>query len=209
MLTAFAPRKLCVDVVHNCVADVFFEVPDAAPAPRSVFLQIGRFTPTKNHSLVLEALARLTPDERLRIAVWFAGAGETEVQVRADARRLGLTSEEVKFLGYVPHDRIPEVMSLAHFGLFPSISEGFGIGAAECLAAGRPVLALQTDVMQEVLGPGGICVAPERLDDGFRAMIATGERLRSEARQWATRYHAEHVRSQYVALYRTAIERAR
>ena len=91
-----------------------------------------------------------TPEYR----IWFAGAGETEARVRACARQLGLTSEEVKFLGYVPHDRLPEIMSLVDFGLFPSSSEGFGIGAAECLAAGRPVLALQTDVMQEVVGPG-------------------------------------------------------
>ncbi len=209
IMTTFATRKLRVDVVHNCVADAFFDVPDATPARRSVFLQIGRFTPTKNHLLVLEALARLTPDERLKIAVWFAGAGETEAQTRVHARRLGLTSEEVKFLGYVPHDRLPEIMGLAHFGLFPSISEGFGIGAAECLAAGRPVLALQTDVMQEVLGRGGICVPTLGLDDGFRTMIASGDQLRSEARQWATRYHSEHIRSQYVALYRAAMEPTR
>ncbi len=197
-----------VQVIHNCVADVFFGVSMPEHTDRSVFLQLGRFMPAKNHGLVLDALVRLKPEERGKIAVWFAGAGETEALVQAKAQRLGLLPEEVKFLGFIPHDQLPSIMMETHFGLFPSTSEGFGIGAAECLAAGRPVLALQTEVMREVVGPGGICVPAHQLDVGFREMIASGSTMSGAARQWANRYRPAHIRSEYTTLYRVAMDRA-
>ena len=197
-----------VRVVHNCVADEFFRVPMSKPADRWVFLQLGRFMPAKNHGLVLDALLRRRPEERSKIAVWFAGAGETEALVRAKTQRLGLLPEEVKFLGFIPHHQLPNIMMQTHFGLFPSTSEGFGIGAAECLAAGRPVLALQTDVMREVVGPGGICVPADQLDEGFREMIASGSTMSGAARRWANRYRPAHIRSEYTTLYRVVMERA-
>jgi glycosyltransferase involved in cell wall biosynthesis len=193
---------LTIDVVHNCVAEAFFAVAEPPPHQRIVFLQLGRFTPAKNHALVLDALASLLPSERARMSVWFAGAGETELQVRAQAARLGLTSDEVRFLGFVPHVDLPDVVAQAHFGLFPSLSEGFGIGAAECLAAGRPVLALNSDVMVEVVGPGGICVAADQLAAGFREMLECGSALGAMAREWAQRYRVEQTRAGYQRLYR-------
>ncbi len=201
---------LDIEVVHNCVADAFFAVADPdPPLDRTVFLQLGRFAPAKNHALVVDALAALTGAERAGISVWFAGAGETEASVKAQAGRLGLTANDVRFLGFVPHDELPAIMAQAHFGVFASSSEGFGIGAAECLASGRPVLALQTDVMEEVVGPGGVCVAADALASGFRTLLRSSNALRAEARRWARRYSAEYVGAAYLSLYRRALQARR
>ena len=197
---------LDIRVVHNCVAEAFFSIaPPQHASGRAVFLQIGRFTPSKNQHLVVRTIAQLPLEERHAISVWFVGAGETEPMVRSLAAELGLDSQDIRFLGFVPHEALPAIVAEAHFGLFTSVSEGFGIGAAECLAAGRPVLALDTRVMREVVDGGGLCVPEEALASGLRALRASGTTLSVAARESAARFRSERTRSAYLSLYREAI----
>lgn len=195
-------------VIPNCVSDVFFSVQDRSESGgKKVFLQIGRFSPVKNHSLVVEALGRMSPDVRRRLEVWFAGDGETREAVEKRARAAGLVQGgTVKFLGFVPHERLPDVMRQVDYGLFPSDLEGFGIAAAECLAAGRPVLALRNALMEEVVGDAGMLCAKEKLEGGFAKMLNDGDCLVAKARDKAARYRADAVRKKYHALYRRLIE---
>jgi glycosyltransferase involved in cell wall biosynthesis len=46
----------------------------------------------------------------------------------------------VRYLGDVPHERVPEVLAENHLMFLPSHGENFGHAIAEALAAGRPVL---------------------------------------------------------------------
>lgn len=198
--------------VHNAVAARFFTAaPDplvlaARPAGRSVFVQPARFAPGKNQALVVEALGTLDPATRARIAVWFAGEGSERAAVEARAGELGL-GQAVRFLGRVPHAAMPGLLAAADFGLFPSELEGFGLGAAECMAAGRPVLALDNALMQEVVGAGGILVARARLAEGLGKMLAAGPGLRARARASAERFRTGRVKDAYCALYARALGR--
>lgn len=46
----------------------------------------------------------------------------------------------VRYLGDVPHERVPEVLAEHHLMFLPSLGENFGHAIAEAFAAGRPVL---------------------------------------------------------------------
>lgn len=196
-------------VVYNCIDEAFFSVIDRQSyvCGRKVFLQIARFSPVKNHLLVVEAIASIPHEIRQRISVWFAGAGETEARVRKRAAELGLTSDEIRFLGFVPHSEIPRLMDVVDFGLFPSDNEGFGIGAAECMAAGRPVLCLDNELMREVVGGGGVLVRKDELAKGFLQMLDVGDSLRIMSRKQAARYSPPVIKSKYINLYQRILAR--
>ncbi len=192
--------------IHNCVGANFYNAqihPDFAllsDPGRALFVQIARFSSFKNQMLVVESLGRLTDVERSRIRVIFVGDGRERPAVMARARELGL-AEEVRFLGFVPYTLIPGLLAYADFGLFPSENEGFGIGAAECLAAGLPVLALDTELMKEVVGDAGLQLAREDFHKGFEMMLKQGTLLRQKAIERAKQYLPAVIKKQYWTIY--------
>ena len=193
--------------IHNCVGLNFFkaeaesEFQQLRTAGRALFVQIARFSSFKNQMLVVESLGRLTPAERSCVRVVFAGEGVERAVVMARARELGLAKETL-FLGFVPYERLPGLLACADFGLFPSENEGFGIGAAECLAAGLPVLSLDTELMKEVVGDAGLQLSREYFYKGFGMMLSHGASLRGRAEERAKRYLPEQIKNQYVEVYR-------
>lgn len=207
MRRSFPSMAKRFSTIHNCVGSTF-----VAPIPtpefqslrgigRMLFVHVARFRPFKNQMLVVEALARLTLAERARVRVVFVGDGSERQAVMARARELGL-SEEVLFLGAVSYERVPGLLACADYGLFPSENEGFGIGAAECLAAGLPVLTLDTDLMREVVGDAGLQFPRERFHEGFGAMLEFGPALRGRAAERARSYLPGCIKDEYVTLYR-------
>lgn len=198
--------------VYNCVSDRFYT--PASPEPtfvarfpqdKQVFIQIARFIKFKNQMLVVESLTKLSAQERNNIFVVFAGDGPEKDNVSKFVKSHQL-EQQVCFLGAVPHAKLPSILAAADFGLFPSENEGFGIGAAECLAAGLPVLTLDTELMQEVVGPGGIQMPRARFHEGFQLIIAQAAHLREQARARAQRYRAAAVKKQYQALYQASVD---
>lgn len=205
MAQAFPPVQF--QCVYNCVGDGFYQAtPDLDyqrqwPANKTVFVQVARFLPTKNHQLVVESLQQLAVEVRAQLLVVFAGEGPTESTVMAQVAQYHL-QEQVLFLGAVPYERVPGLLAAAGFGLFPAEQEGFGIAAVECLAAGLPVLSLDTPLMREVIGSAGLQCSRDRFHEGFQQMIEQGEQLRSQAKRRAADFRAATIRTQYAMLYR-------
>lgn len=191
--------------IPNAVADAFWNAaPDprwALPTGRRIVVHAARFLPFKNQRLVVDALHRLDPALRDRLCVVFAGDGPERTAVESAAGGLG---DAVRFPGAIDHADLPGLVARADFGLFPSEEEGFGIAAAECLAAGKPVLALDNRLMQEVIGDGGVLVPRDRLDLGFAELLARGDGLREAARQKAGAYRLDRIRDAYLAVYHEA-----
>lgn len=205
-ITSFGLRADRVATIHNCVGEEFFVgKPDPAYvdlfADKITFVQVARFVPFKNQELVIDALSRLPELVRRKLRVVFVGEGpqRRSVERMAAARRVG---DSAVFLGAVPYPRLPGLLAAADFGLFPSANEGFGIGAAECLAAGLPVLCLDNELMREIVGPGGIRSPQDRLEEGFVRMMETGNDMRLRASEWArSRYHPAVIKDRYLSLY--------
>jgi len=195
--------------VYNCVDGSFYE---AAQRRRrqtghvARFIQIARFVPSKKQAQVVHSLARLDQSERSRVRVVFVGDGPERAGVERLAAGKGL-SRHVSFLGHVPHSRVPDLLAHADFGLFPCEGEGFGIAAAECLAAGLPVLSLNTEVMAEVIGPAGVRVSADRLHEGFSRMLEVGPELRGAALEQAEQFRVGRVKDQYTRCYEQAASR--
>jgi glycosyltransferase involved in cell wall biosynthesis len=61
-------------------------------------------------------------------------------------------ADRVKFLGYVPHERMPLLFGNAECFVFPSLLESLGNVLIEALACGTPVLCCQRRPMTDICG---------------------------------------------------------
>lgn len=115
------------------------------PRDAPVLACVGALIPRKGQSFAIAALARL-PDAVLLLA----GAGPDEAALRAEAQALGV-AERVRFLGPVPHARIPVVLTAADVFVLPTASEGLANAWVEALACGTPVVTTAIPGARELI----------------------------------------------------------
>jgi glycosyltransferase involved in cell wall biosynthesis len=116
----------------------------------------------KNLEAVLEAMAGAPAGSRLasaRLAISGALAEAYPTHVER-TRRLGLGGR-VDWLGKVPAEAMPALLAAATVVVYPSRYEGFGLPALEAMAAGTPLVASNAACLPEVVGDGGLLVAPD------------------------------------------------
>ena len=139
--------------------------PRAKNAPLRL-LFAGRLAPEKGVQYLLDALAILR-DKSIEPTVRIAGIGPMEAELHEKASELKLSS--VEFLGWVSHEKYPELFANADVFVGPSIvsesgwQEAFGLVFAESLALHTPVIATNTGGISDIVenNKNGILV-PQR-----------------------------------------------
>lgn len=121
---------------------------------------VGRLTREKGHETLLRALPAVleaAPDAVLLVV----GSGPEEGALRQLAVELGVAGNVV-WAGWRPPRELPGIYAALAVAVVPSISEGFGLAAAEASAHGRPVVASCAGGLREVVedGVSGILAAP-------------------------------------------------
>jgi glycosyltransferase involved in cell wall biosynthesis len=152
-----------VRVVHNALDPELFggRMPARTGSGRPLVLgTIGRLRPQKGYYHLLEAfrlVLRDHPEAHLEIV----GQGPLRTELETHARSLGLDGA-VRFLGAVPHSRIPEVIDGWSLFVLSSVWEGFGMVLIEAMARGRATVATRVEGVLEVVEEGvtGLLVAP-------------------------------------------------
>lgn len=99
---------------------------------------IARLTPQKRVALAIRAVALLAArgqSVRLRIV----GDGQERHELENLVGQLNLQSQ-VKFVGAAAPQEIPQLLDDSDAMVFPAVSEGFGLVAAEAFMAGVPVV---------------------------------------------------------------------
>ncbi|HTS87821.1 MAG TPA: glycosyltransferase [Gemmatimonadales bacterium] len=158
---------------------------------------VARLTQQKRVDLALEAVA-LLPEVRPFLTI--IGDGPERHPLEALRDRLGLR-DAVRFLGSVPPPRVAEVLRTADLAVFPARNEGFGLGAAEALMAGVPVVACQDGggVLEVVPAGGAGRQVPPRADamaEAITALLADPAARVSaeeEGQRWRERLRPERV----------------
>jgi glycosyltransferase involved in cell wall biosynthesis len=128
-------------VLYPPVEDVYFERP-LPEAPGEYWLVLGAFAPYKRIEIAIEAARRAGE------ALWVVGDGPENRRLRA------MAPSSVRFLGWQPAERLPEIYAGARALLFPGI-EDFGISPLECQAMGRPVIGYAAGGLLETVLPLG------------------------------------------------------
>ena len=123
---------------------------------------VGRLTSQKRIDLLLDALAELRTRGRT-LALTIVGNGPARPGLERRVAELRIAGQ-VRFLGEVPPERIPDAVGDADVFVFPAVGEGLGLVAAEALLLGVPVVATRdgggvTDIVPET-GAGRL-VSPD------------------------------------------------
>ncbi len=145
-----------VVVVGNGVPGELFEV---ERHERDYLLFLGRFDLfAKGLDTLLDGFARLAR-ERPDLRLVLAGRGKDELRVKELSRRLKI-DDRVEVRRNVGESERAGLLAGALLLVMPSRFEGFGMVAAEAMAAGVPVLAAGAGALPEVVGNGGLLVPP-------------------------------------------------
>lgn len=138
---------------------------------RGFVLYYGRFDIfQKGIDLFLRAMA-VVADRFPGLQVMLAGRGRDEERLRAMVRESPIR-DRVRLVVNVDEEQRAALLSGASLLVMPSRFEGFGMVAAEAMAAGVPLVGTAVDSLPEVVAPpdGGILVPAEDMDALVRAI---------------------------------------
>lgn len=180
----------------------------AQPEEKLVLL-VGRLVYEKGFQLALDALPGViekVPDVRFLVA----GSGTHEAELKAQAKRLGL-SERGVFLGWIGDDALHSLYRIADLCVVPSLYEPFGLVALEAMASGCPCIVADTGGLREVV-PAGERVGlrfnggdAEHLGVMIERLLVDGalrERLVAEASEHVLSFDWSDVAQRTLVVYR-------
>ncbi|MFH1484828.1 MAG: glycosyltransferase family 1 protein [Chloroflexota bacterium] len=190
-LLNIAPEK--IEVVHEGVTPRFTRVTDGTALgqmrakyglEQPFILSVGTLEPRKNHGRLIQAHSMLKKRGLPHSLIIAGGKGWLYDETLSLPAKLGL-AESVRFLGFVPDDELPALISLADAFVYPSIYEGFGLPPLEAMACGTPVVASNTSSLPEVLGDAAVLVDPKNTLSLAEAICRTitDDALRLEMRK--------------------------
>lgn len=160
-------------VVGNGVDARFFEIADQPretldrPCEAPYLFMIGGLREKKGGDALL-AVARELGHQGSDVQLVVAGPNGEEYEAEAN------DLDNLQLLGWVGDDEVPRLMRGALALLFLSPYEGFGLPAAEAMAAGTPVIVADRASLPEVVGDAGILVKPyatERIVDHVQTLL--------------------------------------
>jgi O-antigen biosynthesis rhamnosyltransferase len=171
------------------------------------FLFVGVLRYYKGLHILLNAL------EGAQFPVVIVGAGPVETELKAQAKKLGLSN--VHFLGQLPDEDKNALLKLSYSLVFPSHlrSEAFGISLLEGAMYGKPLISSEIGTGTSFIninGETGIVVPPSNPVAFRQAMdflwnnenIAAEMGKRSEMRYWQL-FTADKVVEKYFDLYQS------
>jgi glycosyltransferase involved in cell wall biosynthesis len=169
---------------------------------------VGRIVPERGLDLLLDALAEVYGEWRLRIV----GTGPAQEALEAQAQRLGLAAR-VEWLGGLPRHALADFWNGIDVLIAPSRStptwvEPTGAVVLEAMAHGIPPIVTQCGALPDVVSAGGLIVDEDdrpALARVLQRLVQEPERVRtlgSAARQHVIeRFGDRPVAEQMVALW--------
>jgi glycosyltransferase involved in cell wall biosynthesis len=163
-----------------------------APADAVVILSLSRLVDSKRVDRIVDAMPAVQRQCGEGVELWIAGDGPLRANLEARCRERGVAA---RFLGTVPHTRIPWLLAAADVFVSTSTLTNMSIPTCEAMVLGVPVVALDVGGTSAVVRheETGLLVAEDDAA-GLAAALArlAGDaalrrRLGESARQFAAR----------------------
>jgi 1,2-diacylglycerol 3-alpha-glucosyltransferase len=177
---------------------------DRHQLPPRYFLFVGRLVKEKGDFDLLEAYAQLEPEIRASIGLVFVGDGSDSRELQKKA--LKIQPGEIRFLGYVHREELPQIYALAEALVFPTHTDPWGLVVNEAMACGLPVIATSvagctSDLVQDnwngfVVAPGdtsSLSVAIEKLATDGKLRCQMGGRSRERIQNYSPAIWAQGI----------------
>ena len=141
-------------VVNNGVAAVIADDTERADTRAAlgagdscVGIIVARIDGKKGHGTLLKSLKTL--DHHPGLTMWIVGDGPARAAAEAEAARLGLGHDRVRFLGR--RSDIDRLLEGADFFVLPSDIEGIPMSILEAMAHGLPIIASHVGGIPEII----------------------------------------------------------
>jgi glycosyltransferase involved in cell wall biosynthesis len=141
-----------IKVVHCGIDPAKFQKPAQRISNLINIICVGRLEKVKGHKFLIEACAQLKA-QNVDFSCYLVGDGELRSQIQQQINRLNL-ADQVKILGFQPHQQVVELLAKADVLIQPSISEGIPVAVMEGMAMGIPVVASSVTGVPELVIDG-------------------------------------------------------
>lgn len=152
-----------------------------------VIMTARRLVKKNGIDYLIKAMSHVLEKDTCQLVI--IGDGEERPALEELAGELDI-SENVHFLGMIPHKELPPYLSLADIAVVPSLIEASSIFMLEAMAMAKPVIATNTGGLPEVLDQStGVLVEPAdelALSDAILGLIRNRD-LRLQLGQSARR----------------------
>jgi glycosyltransferase involved in cell wall biosynthesis len=170
---------------------------------------VGTLEPRKNLSLLFEVY-RIAREGGVDLPLSIVAGGKGWLQDRIE-EEAAKAKDKVRFIGYLDREDLRAFYRLADLVLVPSLYEGFGLQAAEAMAAGAVVLASNVSSLPEVVGDGGVLLPPNEPEGWMKAIVELLEdsdgrkRWKKKARKQAKNFSWERAARETYRVYEAAL----
>jgi glycosyltransferase involved in cell wall biosynthesis len=181
------------------------EIRDKYNLPRTYFLFVGTIMPRKNLVSIIKAFTavhNIIEDDM--VIVGSKGWKNTPL---FNSINNELIFNRIRFLNYVPDNKMPALYKLAKFLVFPSYEEGFGLPIIEAFSMGCPVITSNLGAMKEIADNSAYLVDPFSLEDIRKAILlfSKNEKIRADyskmALSAASKYRWEKTLAEYSKVF--------
>jgi glycosyltransferase involved in cell wall biosynthesis len=146
------PNPVDLERFHPAEPDAAMLSELAIPDGATVVLHASKLTEQKRPMDLLGAAERALP-ERERLVFVVAGDGRLREDVERDCDARGL-SAQFRFPGWIQHERMPALLSVADMVAMPSAYECQALVYLETMACARPLIASDIPASREVIRNG-------------------------------------------------------
>ena len=202
--------ELSIGVIPNGIDTQEFKPAVAVARVPQRILCVSRLVERKGVQHLIGAMPAIVasfPDVSLQVV----GEGNLSDELTAQCKSLGV-HEHVEFLGYVPHDNLPELYQKAELFVQPSFYEGMSNTVLEAMASGLPIIATGEGGREELLKDNATITQyndPASLAESVKSILSNKQILKTmgqESRQIAEQYSWETVAQSYVDIYTSLME---
>lgn len=174
---------------------------------RPFILYVGALKPHKNIPSLLKgySLSPLKGNFDLVIATF---EEENREELNQLVAQLSL-QDNLRYLFSLKKGELAMLYNCAHFLVFPSLYEGFGLPALEAMACGCPVIASNRASLPEVVGEAGLFFDPEEPEELAEKMSLLGndealrQELKKRGRAQAQKFRWERTAEMTLEVFRT------
>ena len=174
-----------IAVIPNWIDTRLFRPMDEVEKERGRIIFVGRLERQKNILALVKAVKTI-PDVKLYIF----GSGSLETEVRQEIEGF----ENIRLMGVIPHEKLPEELNKSEIFILPSLYEGHPKTLLEAMACGLPVIGSDVEGIRGIIEDGFNVVLCGLDSESIREkilLLASDRGLRERLGRAARRYVVE------------------